>query len=217
MTKTLSYTGLIIAAFFVVALFVTSKSYTQLYTAILLYPVLTYIMLTVFPRHDQPEDIHQQTNNIGVGEVVSQKPNKSLDVVIPREKVEIVDIDKRTFLKLIGTAGISFFLFSILGRRAEDYIFNKTQGLGLNPTQNNTPNISMSPQGGSLPSDEYKISEIDDGIISFYGFVNKSGSWLIMREDTQENSFRYSRGETNFSRSWADRSNLKYDYYHNLF
>lgn len=216
MTKTLSYTGLIIAAFFVIVLFVTSKSYTQLYTAILLYPILTYIMLIVFPRSDQSDHTQQQSSH-NIAEIVPEKSGKNLKLAIPREKVEIVDIDKRTFLKLIGTAGISFFLFSILGRRAEDYIFSKTQGLGLTPSQNSAPNVSMSPQGGSLPSDEYKISEIDDGMISFYGFINKNGNWLIMREDTQENSFRYAKGESGFSNNWGNRSNLKYDYYHNLF
>lgn len=221
MTRTLSYTGLAIVTIFVVMLFVTSKSYGQLYAAILLYPILTYLTLRVFPRVEQ-EAVIQTTQPIGsiIAEKTAAKESKNLNLAIPREKVEIVDIDKRTFLKLIGTAGASFFLFSILGRRAEDYIFNKTQGLNnLNflPSQNNTPNLSMSPQGGSLPSDEYKISEIDDGIISFYGFVNKNGNWLIMREDTQENSFRYANGDSNFTKNWGGRTDLKYDYYHNLF
>lgn len=218
MTKTISYTGLIIVTLFVVMLFVTSKSYAQLYAAVLLYPVLTYVTLKVFPRVDQDEYIQptEPTNNIAIK--VPDKEKRDLKVMVPREKVEIVDIDKRTFLKLIGTAGVSFFLFSLLGRRAEDYIFNKTQGLGLStPQQSNEPSFGTSPQGGALPSNEYKISEIDDGLISFYGFVNKNGNWLIMREDTQENSFRYAKGETGFSKFWSDRTSLKYDYYHNLF
>lgn len=217
MTKTISYTGLIIVTLFVVMLFVTSKSYTQLYAAILLYPVLTYVTLKVFPRVDQTEyfTTTEPTNTVAVK--APEKMTKNLKVDVPREKVEIVDIDKRTFLKLIGTAGVSFFLFSLLGRRAEDYIFNKTQGLGLNLQQNSTPDLNMSPQGGSLPGNEYKISEIDDGLVSFYGFVNKNGNWLIMKANTQENSFRYAKGETRFSKFWGNRISLKYDYYHNLF
>lgn len=41
--------------------------------------------------------------------------NNNVSAVMPSQKVDIIDVDKRTFLKFIGTAGISFFIFSLLG------------------------------------------------------------------------------------------------------
>ena len=205
MTKTLTYSGIAIVNLFVILLFVTSKSYAQLGMAVALYPIIAYLTLKLIPR-TSPAKQFVNTN---------VTPAVTSTVVVPREKVDIVDIDKRTFLKMVGTAGISFFIFSLLGRRVEDLIFNKTQNsntnsnIGLPPSPNN--------QGVSLPNDEYRISEIDDGVVSYYGFINKDGGWLIMREDTEENSFRYAKGTVGFSKNWSGRENLKYDYYHDLF
>ena len=66
------------------------------------------------------------------------------------------------------------------------------------------------------PTEGYKISEIDEGEITYYGFAKKDGSWLIMKENI-DGSFRYSKGADDFPGNWDDRDDLKYDYYHNLF
>ena len=40
---------------------------------------------------------------------------------------------------------------------------------------------------------------------------------ICMREDPTTGSFRYVKGDLNFSNSWAKRDKIKYDYYHNVF
>lgn len=212
MTKTLSYTGVAIGALAVILLFVTSKSYFQLGAAIVLYPILAYLTLKLIPR-----TTHGYATGVPTNQNVTAAftPNAQASVVIPG-KVDIVDIEKRTFLKLVGTAGLSFFVFSLLGRKAEDLIFNRASSIG----NQILPPTTSTPSDGATPvviKEEYKISEIDDGIISYYGFVNKNGNWQIMREDSPGNSFRYARGESDFSKNWQNRENLRYDYYDSLF
>lgn len=210
MTKTLSYTGVAIGALVVILLFVTSKSYLQLGAAIILYPVFAYLTLKLIPRTEvYVAGTATPTPNIATA-INPIAPNVQANVVLP-SKVDVVDIEKRTFLKLVGTAGLSFFVFSLLGRKAEDLIFNRTNNL----SNQLLPNTTNDPK--TVVTDEYKISEIDDGVVSYYGFVNKSGNWQIMREDTPGNSFRYARGETDFSKNWLNREKLQYDYYDSLF
>lgn len=206
MTKTISYTGLIISTILVIFVFVTAKTYTQLIIAVILYPLLAYFALRVIPRRNGGESPAISIN-------VPSFPARTIDksAYVKRETVEVADIDKRTFLKLIGTAGITFFIFSILGRRVDSLLFNGGQNTSLST-------------GGTVPAansgnitDGYKITEIDDSLVSYYGFTNQAGNWLIMKEDTQTSSFRYAKGITNFSGNWQNRQNLTYDYYYNLF
>ena len=116
MTRALSYIGFTVACLFVILLFVTSKSYVQLTIAIILYPIITFLALKIFPRKvaviNEYPSVTVAPNTIpnNVGPV-----NNNVSAVMPSQKVDIIDVDKRTFLKFIGTAGISFFIFSLLG------------------------------------------------------------------------------------------------------
>ena len=203
MRKTLTYSIFTIMSLLVILAFITAKSYLQLGVAILLYPLLAYFALQIFKRKSWRAPI--VTIKFPVA---TAKPR--------REAVDVADIDKRTFLKLVGAAGLSFFVFSLLGRRAENLLFGSSSepsiiGNALNSTGGEV-NVSGTPQLNG-----YRISEIDDRLVSYYGFVNNQGNWMIMREDTETSAFRYSTGKTNFPISWADRENLKYSYYHELF
>ena len=203
MSKTLTYSGFVIASILMVLVFVTAKTYPQLTIAVVLYPLLAYFALKLFPRKNPKAPVF-----------TTKIPARSVQKVeeVKREKVDVADIDKRIFLKLVGTAGISFFLFSLLGRRVESLLFGRAIDSGTN-------SIGTIPAGQteSLPTEGYRITEVDDGVIAFYGFTNKDSSWLIMRGDTEAGSFRYVRGKSNFPGNWNSRENLKYDYYHNLF
>lgn len=206
MTKTITYTGFIVSALLIVFLFISAKTYAQLAIAVILYPLLAYFALKVIPRRNGKAPV--------IAIEMPAKPARSYE---PRAQaaVEVTDIDKRTFLKLIGAAGLSFFVFSLLGRRVGDLLFGAQEAT----TSSILPNkgTALTSQTTS-PTEGYKISEIDDGnIISYYGFVNHEGAWFIMREDTEANSFRYARGRTDFRDNWADRENLRYDYYDSLF
>ena len=204
----LTYSGLTIACLVMVAGFITATSYAQLATASLLYAMLVFVAYKVlplkakWPAQDRP--------------VVERKIISSYAKTQEEKEshVGITDIEKRAFLKLIGATGLSFFLISIFGRRVESLLFG----------QNASPPASIgTPPGGQTniatasPTDGYKITEIDNGIVGYYGFTNKDGGWLIMKEDTNSGSFRYAKGASNFPLNWDSRTNLKYDYFHDIF
>lgn len=196
MSKTISYTSIIIGSIIVIFMFVTSKTYVQLGLAAILYPLLAYFILKVSEQGTQETP-----------EATIQMPSRPVQTVQDSslEQVEVADVDKRTFLKFLGAAGLSFFVFSILGRRVDSLLFGGRSQNGQTIQEAN-------------PMEGFKISEVaDDGIISFYGFVNQESGWLIMRQDNDISSFRYAKGDSNFTSNWANRENLKYDYYSKLF
>jgi len=117
-------------------------------------------------------------------------------------------------LKLIGSAGILALILGLFGRRGgipnllgnanlDSVALKDTSGNIVNPAQDS-------------PTDGYSISQIDDSVPSYFGFVNKEGSWFIMREG-EDSAFRYVKGDTNFGTSWASRSKLNYNYFDKVF
>ncbi len=199
MLKTITYTSFAIATLLVVLAFVTAKSYAQLAIAVVLYPALAYFALKIFRRRTRGHGAAFEAPVIALPTIPKHKEPA-------REKVDIVDLDKRTFLKLIGATGISVFIFSLLGRRVASLL------PGMAEDQIGAPQAESSPTSG------YRITEVDEsGPVAYYGFVAKDGAWMIMRDDTEANSFRYAKGDLGFEQSWARRANLKYDYYHDLF
>lgn len=135
--------------------------------------------------------------------------------VVEEKQYGIADSDKRAFLKLIGFAGVSFFLYSIFSRRSGVPLLNGDAGPKVTGPED-TAGKKIHP-AETHPTDGYRIAEIDDDAISYYGFTNKDGGWIIMREDTDTTSFRYTKGDTGFPDSWSNRERLKYDYYYNVF
>ncbi len=208
MRKTITYSSIVAASLLVSLVFVTSKTYTQLGVAVLLYPTLVYFAIKVFPRKIwKTPVITVQIPSVQKVETEAAKP--------AGEHVNVSDIDKRAFLKLIGAAGISFFLFSLFGKRAEGPFFGKLAGSETTALKDIAGN-KIDP-AERQPLDGYQISEIDDNMIAYYGFTNKNGAWLIMREETDATSFRYTKGDSEFPGNWNNREKLSYDYYHNVF
>lgn len=207
MRRKITYILFTIASILVVMLFVTAKNYIQLAVAVLLYPVLAYFAIKIFPRKAKP------VTQLPIP--VNPQPVKVDVAGIEAKSQDILDIDKRTFIKLIGATGIFFFLSSLFGKWTGALPFGKSLGPGVNTQTNSTS--PGSGNSGSLAANGYQISEIDDGVVTFYGFTNRDGSWLIMKEDTDTNSFRYSKGSSGFPENWKNRSDLRYDYYYNLF
>lgn len=208
MIKTITYTTFIFASILVAALFITSQTFTQLGLAILLYPAIAFLALQLFPRREKEHEIIVQSPVL-----VNPITNTINSVDQGSIKNDVSDIDKRAFLKLIGVAGVSVFLFSLLSKRGQLPFFGKVAGsdsLTLKDSQGKTIDPAQ-----TQPFDGYQISELEDGAVSYYGFTHQSGAWYIMREDTEENTFRYAKGTANFPKSWSGRSKLKYDYFYN--
>lgn len=215
MRKILILTCFAIATLVVFGMFISATSYIQLVVAALTYPLLVYVAFVVFPRKHFSHNLTATTIALQVP-LVAQKAESA-----KTDGIGIADIDKRVFLKLIGATGISLFLFSIISRKTEGLFFKSVQpttasgvsgrlaledldGKKINPAQ-------------SHPTDGYSIAEMDDSLVTFYGFTNKDGAWYVMREDPDTGSFRYARGDSNFPGNWTNREKLQYDYFSNVF
>lgn len=211
MKKIISYIALLVATILVFLVFATAQNYTQVAFGVAIYPILAYMTLKVFPR--RKVSVVQKTRPAQSAAIEDEPSDRD-------EETDIVDFDKRAFLKLIGAAGISFFLFSLLSKKAEIPFFGKMAGATNGPTGvtslQDTSGNKINP-AERQPMDGYQISEIDDNVVTYFGFINKEGAWLIMREDTETNSFRYARGDSDFPGSWNNRERITYDYFHNVF
>jgi hypothetical protein len=100
---------------------------------------------------------------------------------------------------------------SLFGRRAESLL------LGNMENKPSTDDVVKTQQLPVSPTEGYTISEIDDGLIAYYGFMGPKGTWFIMRQDSNDGSFRYVKGDIDFPINWENRENLEYDYYANVF
>ena len=242
----LTYCSFVIACLVVVVAFMTATTYTQLVVAILLYPMFVYFALKVFPRKARsnpskksvtevpppvksaeeaipaylnlnPEthpSLRGSEDHLG-SRTTESKTGRQVEAA-KRESVGISDIDKRAFLKLIGGTGLAFFLYSIFNKKAEGLfpgmapaapgltLLKDTAGNKIDPAQ-------------KKPLDDYSISDIENGTISFYGFISKDGAWYIMRLDTNTGAFRYTKDKSNFRANWTNRANLKYDFFDSIF
>jgi len=210
----LIYCSFVIACLVVVVAFMTATTYTQLVVAILLYPMFVYFALKVFPikqRHAEPTS---QAVTFSLAKPEQEAGDKKINN--KTENISISDIDKRAFLKLIGGTGLAFFLYSIFNKKAEGLfpgmapaapgltLLKDTAGNKIDPAQ-------------KKPLDDYSISDIENGTISFYGFISKDGAWYIMRLDTNTGAFRYTKDKSNFRANWTNRANLKYDFFDSIF
>lgn len=207
----LTYPSFIIACLLVGAVFITAKTYLQLGIAILSYPVLIFFAYKIFRGKPKSSHLKEQAT-VTVQPLV--KPKASIEGA-KAESFVVTDINKRAFLKLVGATGISFFLISIFGRSIQSLLF----GQNFAQTQNLIGNTQVDKAGTvpATPTDGYKISEVEDGTVSYYGFINKGGNWFIMKGDTNTGAFRYTRGASNFSDNWKNRKGLKYDYFDKVF
>lgn len=133
MRKTLTYSSLLIVALFVVAAFLTAKTYTQLGIAAIIYPIFVLIAYKIFVKDKVPriQSMQDKLSSIEV-QLPPVKTVKKIEEA-PHAKVEVADVDKRTFLKIVGAAGLSYFIFSILGQRVESLFSSKALNSGISP------------------------------------------------------------------------------------
>lgn len=209
--RILTWCSFVIVSLIVIMTFVTATTYIQLVVAIILYPVLVYFSFKAFPRKARIYPLAKPGTAIQ-----SQVESTEKTETDKREGISITDIDKRAFLKLIGGTGIVLFLLSIFNKSSGGLFPGiAPAGSGLTSLKNTAGNRIDPAQ--NQPLDGYRISEVDDNTISFYGFINKDGAWFIMKGDADTGSFRYAKGNSDFPSNWAMRANLKYDYFYKLF
>lgn len=206
----IKYISFVMMCFLVIWVFITATNFIQLAAGILIYPLLILFAYKIFSNGKRIYSPKKTVNTISAFIKTAEKEKEAI-----KPGIGISDIDKRVFLKLIGGTGIALFLFSLFNRRPEEVLFKNlpaqdkisltdSEGRKISPAQNQ-------------PLDGFKIAEIEDSAISFYGFVNKDDAWYILRVDIASGSFRYAKGERDFPGSWKGRENLGYDYFNNVF
>jgi len=75
------------------------------------------------------------------------------------------------------------------------------------------------------PLRDYVLQDKDsDASPNYYGFVNASGQWYIMKETISAgaDTYRFAKGDTDYETAvtgaWATRNTtMVYDYFHNIF
>lgn len=204
----LSFTGVL-----VIAGFVTATTYLQLVIASAFYPLLIYLVYKALPVRTL--DVQIETPMVPVPQPVNINNPEVIDTTDTKEGNRITDVDKRGLLKLIGAAGLSFFLYSIFSKKAEVSFFRRLTGANQNPFVDSAGN-QIDP-ARNQPTEGYQITEIDEVANSFYGFTDKNGAWFIMKEDVDTGSFRYARGDSEFPTNWTRRERLSYNYFHQVF
>src|SRR5260221_274167 len=206
MKKIIIYYNFIIVTFVVIAGFISANSYLQLGIAVLFFPLFVYFATRVFPRQVRSATVPNRDVVLPMSH-----EEKDEDSKITKLKKEGVDVNRRMFIKLIGGAGLALFIFAIFNKRTENSFFGNMSSQGT-VTLKNSEGKKIDP-AEKQPTDGYKINELDDSDTTYYGFVRKDGAWYIMREDPA-GSFRYIKGQSNFSGSWTNRVSLSYDYFY---
>jgi hypothetical protein len=209
--------------------FLGASSLPQLLSAILFYPLAIYFLAWVAPRRNKaivfPEMVKASSKSIKKG----PRPAKAEVLKLEEDDRKArFDKNRRAFVKLIGSAGVTVFLFSIFTRKAEAAFFGSNPGPGI---------VGIKDSGGNLidpaikhPTDGYKINQIDDTdtTYSYYGFQNKNGDWFIMRETTSgvdAGQYRYTKGTNSpgFSDGWDNKEDPgaagyeDYNYFNDIF
>lgn len=46
----------------------------------------------------------------------------------------------------------------------------------------------------------------------YFGYVNVSGRWVILKQTVATKTYRYTAGKSGFTTAWANRASLGYDY-----
>ncbi|OGD07304.1 hypothetical protein A2899_04855 [Candidatus Amesbacteria bacterium RIFCSPLOWO2_01_FULL_49_25] len=213
MRKIFLYYNFVVVSLLVFAGFISAGSIEQLVAASLFFPLFVYFALAVGPTTSRAITIPK------LPLVPKKKSVPSLEEVEPLEELppahKTFDVDRRAFLKIIGSAGATVFFYAIFTRRAEAAFFGSVPGPGTVALKDTAGN-KIDP-AERQPTDGYKITEIDDASSpAYYGFVDKTGAWFIQREESS-GAYRYVRGSSSFSTNWTNRASLTYNYFDNVF
>ncbi len=195
----------LLTTFMTVAGFLDTKSYPELISAVIFFPIAFYFGMLILPKKRQAKVVIDPVLDI-IPDSLNKVKNKDYDP------------ERRKFLKLIGAAGGSLFLMTIFTKSTEAAFFGSMPGPGTVAVKN-LAGVQIDP-AEKKPTDGYNITEVDDaGVDVYYGFVNKDGAWFIQKE-LSTGAYRYAKGTTDFTNvttGWPNRASLTYGYFNDIF
>ncbi len=191
------------------------KSLSHFFISLLYLPYPLYFFLTIFHWYQKLNSSRPSLANptVSISPTLSTTSPQSLPVI----SSDVMDQNRRKFLKLIGGTSLSLIVLSLFNpKEAGAAFFGSVPGPGTVSLKDAT-GAKINP-AEKQPTDGYKISQIDDDDYpSYYGYVHKSGAWYIMRED-QFSNYRYTKGISDFAINWELRNlSLTYDYFDTVF
>lgn len=189
---------LTISSVFIAAGFLASRTQNDYIGTLVFSPLAVFFIVLLFWRK----------SNVAIQSPVAATVN-------PPTRAPL-DESRRDFLKLVGTAGVSIFLYNLIFRRNVGPLFSNTEA-NINPLSLKNAQGEVINPAEKSPTQGYYISQIDDSSsTSYFGFVNNLGQWFIMRQDVT-NAYRYSRGDKDFTPNWTNRAELTYDNFDSVF
>ena len=242
MKKVLVYYNFILLTIITVIGFFQAESFAQVISAVLFFPLVIYFGQFILPRKqrslplapvspekeapvtpdseeekksDEQKEELEETLSIANEEIDEEKPENEEEAIEGKVLGNGFDLNRRMFLKLIGSAGITLFLFSIFTKKAEGAFFGSVPGTGTISIKDTT-GAKIDP-AIKQPTDGYTLAQVDDGVSNtYYGYLNRDGAWYILREDSSSN-YRYTKGSSTFATNWTNRASLTYDYFDAIF
>lgn len=194
--KPLIYYNFVVVTIMTISGFLGAQSLPQLLSAVLFFPLAVYFLLEVLPRKKRALTIPDREPPVIADRVLPDDTH-----LIPKAvKAQSFDINRRGFVKFIGSAGLALFFLTMFTRKTPGDIFSSAPG---------SQSAQIDP-AVAHPTDGYTIARIDDSTPSYYGFLNKDGAWFIMREEG-DGTYQYARGSSDFvNLGWGVRDTLTY-------
>lgn len=227
MKRIIIYYSFIIIGVMTLSSFLKAESTAQIISATIFFPLFIYFSDLILPKRKKAIIIQP------IKLPIKKKTKKQDEVILMDKKKDKIsgkngegeagevleegklDIDRRVFLKIIGSAGAGLFLMSIFTKKTHAAFFGSVPGPGTLALKDSAGDV-IDP-AIKTPTDGYKISEIDDASSpAYYGFIDKTGAWFIMKEESS-GAYRYTKGGASFSVSWALRGTLTYGYFDSIF
>lgn len=193
MNRLIIYYNFILATTFVLIALFNAHTFPELMAGGLFASLLVYFTLLVIP-HKNHAGVPIKKQRVVATTVTNHAESST--------KMPKFDMDRRLFLKLLASGGISLFFFSLFTHKAEQVFMGAANN-------SNTTTLKDATSG-------YQITEIDDAIPTYYGYINQEGAWFIRKED-ESGSYRYAKGSSDFIANWVNRAKLRYDYFNAVF
>jgi len=151
----------------------------------------------------------KQESKLPAYPITKEQIRGSLAKATVPERGRVMDADRRIFLKLIGSAGLSLFMLALFTKKAQAAFFGSVPGPGvvaLKDTAGNKIDPAL-----HHPTAGYKISRLDDtssATYAYFGFVNKTGAWYLQREQltgADAGQYLFSAASSDFATAWTNR------------
>lgn len=216
MSNLLLIYNLIISTLLGITGFTTATNTQEIAFAALFIPLSMYFLSKIIRQKVTTANLKRLKHS----EYLATAPNTKVALAADTNAIEgeiidgpsIGDIDKRLFLKLISSGGITLFMMSLFTKKSHAAFFGSVPGPGVVAIKNSS-GTQINP-AEKQPTDGYEISELDEtnATYSYYGFVHKDGPWYIAREKKSTGSYRYAKGTSAFSTAWTNKSNGMHTY-----